>query len=301
MQDQDAALPSVQRRMTSDIAVIRTAEWGGIRAVLTESSQSGTVSFDFQPQVDTLFTVLDRSAPPAQANERLGGALFNGTLPGTGFVQVPAGMRFHGETFGRTGPSRAKLLMLTLAPKTLAHRTLQSGRTPALLPRLQHEDAEVNATLAKLARALQIPGPQGDLYGEAIASVLAAELAIGHSEFPALARRAAPALPPARLRRILDFIETHFAETISLETLAGLADLSTWHFIRSFHSATGHPPHRYLTLRRVERATALLRETTLPLTDIAVRCGFADQSHLTTLLRRHTGQTPARIRREALG
>src|SRR5262249_37398943 len=87
-------------------------------------------------------------------------------------------------------------------------------------------------------------------------------------------------LPPRALRRVREFIETHLEETISIEALAAAAGLSTYHFARAFKQSEGVTPHGYLVQRRVKRAQELLAGTDLPLSEIAVAGGLAQQKHL---------------------
>jgi len=106
------------------------------------------------------------------------------------------------------------------------------------------------------------------------------------------------------LKRVLDAIETMLEETPgeppSLEALAGIAGLSVAEFARGFRTATGESPHAFLTRRRIERAQELLRgRSALPLADLAVMLGFADQAHFSRRFRQVTGTTPSRFRRGA--
>jgi AraC-like DNA-binding protein len=97
-------------------------------------------------------------------------------------------------------------------------------------------------------------------------------------------------------RRASEFIDAHLAGNISLADVALECQLSVAQFARSFRRSTGMPPHRYLTERRVERARTLLLHSDLPLADVAVRCGFADQSHFTKVFRRLIGVSPGTFR-----
>ncbi len=135
----------------------------------------------------------------------------------------------------------------------------------------------------------------------------AAELAI-HSrprisllnEIP-LSQPATPArggLPPARAQRICEFIDANLDQSISLESLAEMAGLSTYHFARAFKQTLGMPPHCYVLQRRIERAQQMLRDTDLSLSEIALSAGFSDQSHLTRHFRRLTGVPPSVMRWE---
>jgi AraC-like DNA-binding protein len=99
-------------------------------------------------------------------------------------------------------------------------------------------------------------------------------------------------LPPVVTQRICAYIESHLDQKIELEALAAMAGLSTHHFARAFHQSVGMPPHSYLLSRRLERAEAMLHETVLPLSEIAMATGFSDQSHLARHFRRRTGMSP---------
>ncbi|MEO8804702.1 MAG: helix-turn-helix transcriptional regulator [Burkholderiaceae bacterium] len=73
------------------------------------------------------------------------------------------------------------------------------------------------------------------------------------------------------------------------------AGLGIRQFTRAFRDATGRSPHQYLLHRRVEQAKALIREG-LPLADVAIQCGFSDQSQLTRTFVAQLGTTPGRFR-----
>jgi AraC-like DNA-binding protein len=103
-------------------------------------------------------------------------------------------------------------------------------------------------------------------------------------------------LPPVLTQRICEYIESHLDQKIGLELLAAMAGHSIHHFVRAFHQSVGMPPHSYLLSRRLERAERMLRETQLPLSEIATTTGFSDQSHLARHFRRRTGMSPGLAR-----
>jgi AraC-like DNA-binding protein len=82
-----------------------------------------------------------------------------------------------------------------------------------------------------------------------------------------------------------------------LSELALLCGLSTSHFIRAFKQTTGMPPHRWLLAQRINHAKGLLHKTKMPLSAIALECGFGDQSHLTRVFARAYGVGPGAWRR----
>ena len=104
-------------------------------------------------------------------------------------------------------------------------------------------------------------------------------------------------LAPWQVRRLSLHIDAHIDSTIPIEDLSRLCRLSTSHFTRAFRVSYGHSPHRLIMRRRIERAQRLMLATGAPLGQIALECGLADQSHLTRLFRRFTGESPGTWRR----
>ena len=84
---------------------------------------------------------------------------------------------------------------------------------------------------------------------------------------------------------------------VTLEALAQECGLSRSHFARAFKKTTGLPAHRWLLDRRIERARELLLNSRLPIADVADRCGFANQSHLTRVFTNALGVSPGEWRR----
>ena len=112
-----------------------------------------------------------------------------------------------------------------------------------------------------------------------------------------------PALQsPELLRRLLrakDRMDAASHEDWPVERLARVSHVSEAHFARSFKEAFGVPPHRYLLTRRIERATALLRETDLSITDIAFQTGWRSLGTFGRIFRDVTGETPSTLRERA--
>jgi AraC-like DNA-binding protein len=105
-------------------------------------------------------------------------------------------------------------------------------------------------------------------------------------------------LAPARANRVCEYIDSHLQENIALEVLAEIAQLSVHHFARAFRQSLGIPPHNYIVQRRVEHAQQLVRNTDLPLSEIAIVAGFTDQSHLARHFRTITGVSPSLARHQ---
>ena len=104
---------------------------------------------------------------------------------------------------------------------------------------------------------------------------------------------------PLLLRRLLrakDRIDAASHEDWPVERLAKVSHVSEAHFARAFKEAFGLPPHRYLLTRRIERATALLRDTDRPITEIAFETGWASLGTFTRTFRDITGEAPGALR-----
>lgn len=118
----------------------------------------------------------------------------------------------------------------------------------------------------------------------------------------ALPRRAtAGGLPAWRAEKIRRHVDEHLTSTITSEDLTAVAGMSTSHFFRSFKISFGETPFSYVARCRIQRAQQLMLTTDAPLCEIALACGFCDQSHFTRVFRRYTGRSPYAWRRMAAG
>ena len=105
-------------------------------------------------------------------------------------------------------------------------------------------------------------------------------------------------LSPRQQRRLHDLLQADGTSNLSLSELAARCDMSRSWFARAFRQTTGLPPHRWQLQARAGRARDLLRQTDLPIIQIALDCGFADQSHLTRVFSRMYQISPGAWRRQ---
>ena len=103
-------------------------------------------------------------------------------------------------------------------------------------------------------------------------------------------------LAPYVLRNILAFIEAQLAMPLTLADLAAEAALSEYHFARMFRQSMKMAPHQYVMQRRIVRAREMVCHTAMPLTDIALACGFSSASHFSNRFRQATGHSPSALR-----
>lgn len=104
---------------------------------------------------------------------------------------------------------------------------------------------------------------------------------------------------PELLRRLLrakDRMDAASQEHWPVARLASVAGLSAAHFAREFKQAFGVPPHRYLLSRRIERGMRLLRETGMPITEVAFLTGWASLGTFGRVFRDVTGESPGDLR-----
>ncbi|TCU31354.1 helix-turn-helix transcriptional regulator [Rhizobium azibense] len=96
-----------------------------------------------------------------------------------------------------------------------------------------------------------------------------------------------------QLRDTYERIDARLAEPISISDLSLSLGISEGHFFRAFRGATGQTPLEVISSRRMDRAARLLRETDLPIVEVAALCGIASPSHFARLFRSHKGHSPS--------
>jgi len=159
-------------------------------------------------------------------------------------------------------------------------------------------DASIEDIAQRLLAALELEGQDSQLYVETLTSELAVHLLRNYTR-SGIDESPKASLSPHKLRRALEYIDDNIGSPITLAALASVVALSPGHFAHAFREATGVAPHRYVVERRVELAKALLRQSDLPITEIADRIGCSSHSHFSVLFHRVAGLTPRQFR--ALG
>jgi len=165
---------------------------------------------------------------------------------------------------------------------------------PAMDPQ---EDALLKELVLVLREEVRAGYPGGALYGESLGIAIAAHVIRRYGVAPAGAADPRGAMATNELRRIEEYVEEKLAGSLSLQELAQQVDMNVYCFVRAFKRSTGLPPHQYVVRRRLERAKSLLLDPGASIADIALRCGFATQSHLTAAFNRLTNVTPGEYRR----
>jgi AraC family transcriptional regulator len=177
---------------------------------------------------------------------------------------------------------------------TLLDRATQElmQREIELIPQFAIDDPVIQQLAFALKTEIQTGCMSGRLYGESLGTALAARLVQNYAVNKPSLEFKAKGLPRSQLERVIDYMEANLTRDLSILDLATLTGTSESHFSRSFKRSVGIAPYQYLMQQRVERAKQLLKQQTISISDIALDCGFANQTHLTKVFRQMTGMTP---------
>ena len=236
-------------------------------------------------------------ARPTDVCRRLGGERVERALIGPGrFCVTPGEVNAHWQHSGNP-----EILQLYLRQSVYDRAAEEMfGQTAPITPRFAIVDPLLEQLALAVLNALRDGDADDRLYIETIAQLIGAHLARAHSARAKTHSQEASrstACRSARVRHLLDYIEQHLGEDLSLEALAAEVSLSPLYFARAFRSAVGKSPHQYVVARRIEHARQLLAGTTMPIADISLASGFSSQSHLSNWFRRLVGVSPAAYRK----
>ena len=186
----------------------------------------------------------------------------------------------HAVRFGGTG---ARILGINLGHRTV-RRLREEAAARSVFERWTRTP-EANWILARLVREFRRPE--------------AAPLAVEGLTLELIASGLRPAAKPGSrsLERAREFLRANFAQSVTLEMAAQAAEIHPVSLARGFRRAFGTTVGDYVRELRVTRASELIADTEIPLVEIALECGFADQAHLTRVFRASTGLTPGAYRK----
>ena len=210
-------------------------------------------------------------------------------------VVTPAGTRS-----GWRWHAKSKVIVITLEPEKLERfaqsevGVLLTGAQLRDLP--QFEDADICQAGVMLRDALAAGDVGSDVLFESLARVFLVKLIRRYGERREEAPDFTPRFTAPRYKRVLDRVARDYGGTVTLEGLASEAGLSPSHFSRLFKQTIGQSPMQFVTHYRVEQAKKKLARPDLPLTRIALACGFADQAHFSRVFKQVEGMTPKAYR-----
>lgn len=285
MSDRPACYPTPSTVMQPNVGQDRLP----LLDVLTSPVPSGR----FDSPLDHRHVLCLHLGEPVPVSYRAGNAERRGVRLHGQFCIVPAR-----SSTRWTLSQPASSLLLRLTP-SLLHDTADAmglGRYGIeLAPAIHIRDPQIERIGWMMQAEDHDAYPGGRLFADSLASALAARLLALQSRRSNAIDKPGRALPPWRLRHVLDYIEAHLDENLTLAELAGVAGFSLSHFKPLFKQAMGMPAHRFVLERRVERARARLLAGGSSLTEIALETGFAHASHMARCMRRVLGLSPSQI------
>lgn len=206
---------------------------------------------------------------------------------------IPANCHWKGW---EVGASSGAYLSISVEPGLVdellgRHATNQGA---SFSPDLGCEDPVLMSAARGIGAEISDRSPLGALLAESYVATIFAQL-LRKQQFLPDARKVG-GLSPAILSRVIEKIDEDLESDLSLAQLAEIAGLSIPHFCRAFKQTTGDPPYAFLVRRRIERAKEYLRHSSMPITDVALVCGFSSSSHLSNAFRREVGMAPSTYR-----
>ena len=164
-----------------------------------------------------------------------------------------------------------------------------------------HDDEIIRHIGASLLEGLRRPAETNQLFIDHMMLAFTAHVAQTYGGLRRIAEPARGGLAPWQAKRACERLDFDLGGKLQLAQIAAEFDLSVSHFSRAFRISTGLPPHQWLLRQRVKAAKQLMTVRDLPLSEIAISAGFANQSHFTRVFSDVVGISPGVWRREVLG
>lgn len=276
-------------------AVVSSSEalgWQNIRAV---EMRHDFVEWNMPPLEN--HCIIIQLGPPVQLSARIGGHSFDHCLQTGGIAIVPAGLP---SEWRRKDTGVIDALHLYLHPHFVRNTAESCDIDRAQItiePQFGAMDEHIHHIGMALLCELKEANIVGRLYADSLATVLAMQLVRRYSYLKEV-HTSRGGMAPRKLRKAIEFVNDNLdkEQTVALAVVAEAVGMSYFHFSRAFKQSMGVSPNVYMIEQRIGRAKKMLSETDLPIAEIALRVGFASQSHFTTTFRRLAWTTPKAFR-----
>lgn len=191
-----------------------------------------------------------------------------------------------------------KFMRLVVDPdlvNTVAHDLGHDPGKRFLLPKFRTRDARIEAVVWAIKAELESDVHSDRLYAESLAVALASRIVSSFDWHGRAVLGEGQMLSTPQRRRLVEYVETHLDQPLTLADLAAVAGMSVSHLKTLFRRTFGMPVHQYVMRARVEHAKRLLIAGDMPMSEAALAAGFSHQSHMARCMRQILGVTPGAI------
>jgi AraC family transcriptional regulator len=262
--------------------------WSGVEVHRYRVGPSETPEHSYP----TLTVFLSHVDQPVNGEVRLSGTRIKGQLGNNTISIAPPGLRLSAR---RDGSGEVTVIFFDQAVIGEIARAATGVDNPEVLPQYAIQDPLARALGDGLDAELNAEHPGPRIYAESLGAALAAHIFAKYTD-PASRELSHSTLNRAQLRRSVEYINEHLDQDVSLAQLADVANMSKYHFAKSFRQAMGIAPHQYLVKLRVEKARKLLANDRFSVEEVANAVGYADKGHFAAQFSKVTGTTPHRYR-----
>jgi AraC family transcriptional regulator len=187
-------------------------------------------------------------------------------------------------------------MMFAIEPKMLQQIAIETDcinpNQVELRPIVYSRDPKLEFFTKAFQEEMQNTGLGGQLYSESLANLFLIHLLRHYCAFEPKLKQYQGGLPKHKLQQAIDYIQANLERKLSLDAIAQHLNMSVYYFCDLFKQSVGIAPYKYVLQQRVERAKLLLKDEERAIVDIALECGFANQTHLNKHFRKFTGMTP---------
>jgi AraC family transcriptional regulator len=270
-------------------AALKSLGWSGVHLELHQQPPFSTSEHQHTMHV-LAWGLADASGITAPGTRSLDGKRERERRSAGDIAIIPAGIAHR-----CSWDTPAQFMVLALEP-TLLQQVGQDWVNPdtiELMPQFMNEtDAFIQGVLSTLKAEAEFGAMGSSLLVDSLKTALAIHLLRHYCTTRPKLSSYPHGLSEAKLKLVTDYIHDRLHHDLRLDEIAAIAQLSPYHFLRSFKQRMGITPHQYILQCRIEKAKHLLQYSELNVAEIAARTGFCDQSHLTRSFRRMVGMTP---------